>query len=52
VNLGTEIYDPDMINELGIPNNCKIVAPIVLGYPKKVPPIAKRKEPEILKIIT
>ena len=30
INLGTEIKDPEMINELGIPENCQIVAPIVL----------------------
>ena len=52
VNLGTEIHDPEMINELGIPDDCTIVAPITLGYPEKIPPIPKRKEPEILKIIT
>ena len=52
VNLGTEIHDPDMKKELGIPHNCTIVAPIILGYPEKVPPIPKRKGPEILKIIT
>lgn len=52
VNLGTEIHDPKMIDELGIPDDCTIVAPIILGYPKKIPPIPKRKEPEILKIIT
>ena len=52
VNLGAEIYDQQMRNELGIPDDCKIVAPIILGYAEKVPPIPKRKEPEILKIIT
>ena len=52
VNLGTEIHDPVMINELGIPDNCTIVAPITLGYPEKIPSAPKRKEPEILKIIT
>lgn len=48
VNFGTEIHDPDMKNELGIPQNCTIVAPINIGYPEKVPPIRKRKKPEIL----
>ena len=52
VNLGTEINDPEMINELGIPDNCTIVAPIILGYPEKIPSAPKRKEPEILKTIT
>ena len=52
VNLGTEIYDPEMRNELGIPDNCTIVAPIILGYPERIPPAPKRRAPEILKIIT
>ena len=52
VNLGTEIHDPEMINELGIPDNCTIVAPIILGYPEEIPPAPKRKVPEILNIIT
>jgi nitroreductase len=28
INLGMEIHDPEMIHELGIPENCTIVAPI------------------------
>lgn len=52
INLGTEIKDPAMINELGIPDNCTIVAPIILGYPEKIPSAPKRKEPQILKIVT
>ena len=52
INLGTEIKDPEMISELGIPDNCTIVAPIIVGYPEKIPAAPKRREPEILKIIT
>jgi len=52
INLGTEIKDPGMINELGIPDDCTIVAPIILGYPEKITAAPKRREPEILKIIT
>lgn len=51
VNLGTEIHDPDLKNELGMPDNVKIVAPLILGYPEKLPAVPKRKNPEILKII-
>jgi len=52
INLGAEIYDPEMREELGIPDDCTIVAPIILGYPARIPPAPKRKEPEILKIIS
>ncbi|MFC1524190.1 nitroreductase family protein [Thermodesulfobacteriota bacterium] len=52
VNLGSEIKDPAMIAELGIPENCRIVAPIIVGYPVKIPSAPKRKEPEIITIIS
>ena len=51
INLGAEIHDPKMRAELGIPDHCTIVAPIILGYPESIPPVPKRKEPEILKIV-
>lgn len=37
--------------QLGIPHNCEIIAPIILGYPKNVPEIPARKELEILNLI-
>lgn len=33
--------------ELGLPHNCHVVAPIVLGYPKSWPESHGRKQPEI-----
>lgn len=51
VNFGTAILDPALRDELGIPEDHKIVAPIVLGYPERIPDIPKRREPQILKII-
>ena len=51
VNFGAEINDPELRNKLGLAENYKIVAPIALGYPAKIPEYPKRKEPEILKVI-
>ena len=51
VNFGTEIHNADLRSELGIPDHHKIVAPIAIGYPSKIPDIPKRREPQILKII-
>lgn len=51
VNLGKAIHDPDMIRELGIPDDHSIVAPITVGYPEQIPPAPKRRQPEIINII-
>ena len=49
---GAELKDPQMLEELGIPDNYRIVAPLILGYPKAIPAMPPRKEPKILKILT
>jgi len=49
---GAEIKDPKLLEELGIPENYRIVAPIILGYPKSIPAMPPRKEPKILKIVS
>ncbi len=51
VNFGTEIKDPKLLDELGIRVNHKIIAPLALGYPKKIPAIPSRNEPQVLKVI-
>jgi len=51
VNFGTEIKDPKLLDKLGIKGNHKIIAPLALGYPKKIPAIPTRKKPQVLKII-
>ncbi len=52
VALGANIRDPKLKGELGIPDNCRIVAPIILGYPKVVPAASERHAPNILRVIT
>ena len=49
---GGELKDTSMLTELGIPENYRIYAPIILGYPKDIPPMPERKEPKILKAIS
>lgn len=48
---GAEARDPALLQELGLPEGYRFWAPIILGYPKAVPPMPPRKEPDILKII-
>jgi nitroreductase len=52
VALGANIRDPKLRAELGISDNHRIVAPILLGYPKAIPAPTQRHAPEILRVIT
>jgi nitroreductase len=49
---GAEVRDPELVQEIGLPEGTRIWAPIILGYPKAIPPMPERKEPVILKIIS
>lgn len=49
---GAEARDPELLKEIGLPEGHKIHAPIILGYPKSIPPMPERKEPNTLKIIS
>jgi nitroreductase len=52
VNLGAEIHDPALREELGLPDDSTIVAPIIIGYPERIPQAPKRKAPTILRVLT
>jgi nitroreductase len=52
VGLGSNIRDPEILRAIGIPDDHRIVAPIVVGHPKTIPPAPHRKEPQILNIIS
>ena len=52
VNLGAYIRDQKIKAEIGIPDNCRIVAPVIIGYPKAIPAPSERNAPKILKIIS
>jgi len=49
---GGFIRDPEVLKEIGLPEDHRIVAPIILGYPKSIPTMPERNEPKILKIIS
>ena len=51
VDLGSHIKSPDLMAEIGLTDQDRIVAPLIIGYPKAVPGVPERREPEILKII-
>jgi len=52
VSLGSNIQDSAILQQIGLPEDCKIVAPIIVGYPKTIPSTPTRNEPQILKIIS
>ncbi len=51
VGLGAHLRDPVLLKDLGISGDLKIVAPIILGYPKEIPEVPERNEPVILGIL-
>jgi nitroreductase len=51
VGLGGNIRDPEICRTLGMTDDCRIVAPIILGYPKQVPAPPPRNEPQILQVV-
>ena len=51
IGLGAYIRDRKILDEIGIPADCRIVAPIIIGYPESIPPASERHSPDILKTI-
>jgi len=51
VNFATYIQDPVLREEMGLRDDHRIVAPIALGYPARIPGLPHRKEPQILRIL-
>ena len=52
IGFGTNIKDPDFLRLIGMPEDYVIVAPIIIGYPKSIPNIPERMEPQILNILS
>jgi nitroreductase len=52
INLGAYIRDQKIKTELGIPDDCRIVAPVIIGYPKEIPAASERHAQQILKIVS
>jgi nitroreductase len=51
IGLGANIRDRSVLTEIGVPDDCRIVAPVILGYPVSIPPASERRSPEIVKVI-
>ena len=51
VDLGSHIKDPALREDIGLPEDHRIVATIIIGYPRTTPSRPARNKPRILKII-
>ena len=51
IGLGAHIRDRQILREIGVPNECRIVAPIILGYPVTIPPASERHAPDIVRVL-
>ncbi len=52
IGLATNVRDAELMREIGIPKDCRIVAPIIIGYPKSIPEPSDRNAPRILKVVS
>jgi nitroreductase len=52
IGLGTNIRNSNIRREIGMPEDCRIVAPIIIGYPKNIPEPSERSKPKILKVVS
>ena len=51
VDLGADIQDPKLLEEIGLPADHRIVAPVIIGYPRKIPKVSDKRHPHIIKVI-
>ncbi len=51
IGLGEAIIDQALRKEIGLPDDYQVIAPIIVGYPTKIPSMGSRNEPIILKYI-
>ncbi len=52
IGLGTNVRNQELMREIGIPEDCRIVAPIIIGYPTSIPEPSERNKPRILKVVS
>ena len=52
IGFGTNIQNPDLLKQIGLLQDHIIVAPLIMGYPKSIPTVPERIDPQILKIVS
>ncbi|MDQ1278503.1 MAG: hypothetical protein QG555_1546 [Thermodesulfobacteriota bacterium] len=51
IGMGTPLRAPEILKEMGMPEDCEIVAPIIVGYPTDTPAASERHDPAIIRVI-
>jgi TolB-like protein len=51
IALGSNVRDRKILDDMGVPSDHRIVAPVIIGYPTSIPPASERHAPDIVKII-
>jgi nitroreductase len=51
IALGSNVRDRKLLDDMGVPADHRIVAPVIIGYPTSIPTASERHAPDILKII-
>jgi nitroreductase len=51
VGLGSHIRNSQLLGEINLSAEQRIIAPIILGYPRSVPAPSERRAPQILRVI-
>lgn len=51
IGLGRHISDPELLGRLSLSESDRIVAPLIIGYPKRIPRAPARPGPAILRVI-
>ena len=52
VGLGTSIQDIEIREQVGMPKDFRIVAPIIVGHPRNIPGRPDDREAKILKVVS
>jgi len=51
IALGSNVRDRKILDDMGIPVDHRIVAPVIIGYPTSIPAASERHTPNIMKVI-
>lgn len=51
IGLGAHIRGSKIREDIGMPADCRIVAPVIIGYPESIPAPSARHTPDIIKIL-